>query len=113
MMKKENKIMVVVSSDPAERALMMKHLIVRLGFCSIPSDAQKIIRSDIYSVDLSTAYFVFCSFYNFRSSVVTTQRLYELSARGIAIVVGVKALPREYEFICQAFFPSDFSALKY
>lgn len=72
-----------------------------------PSDAKKIIRKDIYSVDLATAYFVLCSNYSFRSSIITTQRLYELAARGICVVVGVKSLPREYELISQVFYPDD------
>lgn len=111
MIKKENKIMVVVSTDPTERLTMLKQLIVRLGFAAIPSDAGKIIRSDIYSYDLATAYFIFCSNFNFHTSTLTTQRLYELAARGIAVVVGVKKLPRNFEFICQAFLPSDFPRL--
>lgn len=45
--------------------------------------------------------------YNFRGSVITTQRLYELAARGICVVVGVKSLPREYELISQVFYPDD------
>lgn len=107
MIKKENKIMVVVSPDPKVREQMIRYLIVRLGFAAIPSDAGKIISQDIYSVDLNTAYFVFCANYSFRASILTSQRLYELAARGIAVVVGVSKLPREYEFICQSFFPPD------
>ena len=68
---------------------------------------KKIIRKDIYSFDLPTAYFILCSNYNFRGSVITTQRLYELAARGICVVVGVKSLPREYELISQVFYPDD------
>lgn len=113
MIKKENKIIVVVSPDPQERLATMKHLAVKLGFCAIPSDAQKIIRADIYSIDLPTSYFVFCSYYDFRKSSITTQILYEMSARGIAVVLGVKQLPKDYEFICQAFFPSDFNLIRY
>jgi hypothetical protein len=107
MIKKENKIHVVVAPTSQERERMIARLAVRLGFAQIASDAAKIIKKDIYSCDLSTAYFVLCSNYNFRGSTITTQRLYELAARGICVVVGVKNLPREYEFIAQAFFPGD------
>ena len=66
MLKKEHKIFVVVSPEPAERKRLLSRLAVRLGFALIPSDAAKIISNDMYSIDLSTAYFIFCSNYNFR-----------------------------------------------
>lgn len=99
--------MVVIAPDVAQREQLISRLAVRLGFAHIPSDAAKIIRKDIYSIDLSTAYFVLCSSYHFRGSIITNQRLYELAARGICVVVGVKALPREYEMIAQVFYPGD------
>lgn len=105
--KKENKIMVVIAQSSDDRELFISRLAVRLGFAKVPSDAKKIIRKDIYSFDLPTAYFILCSNYNFRGSVITTQRLYELAARGICVVVGVKSLPREYELISQVFYPDD------
>lgn len=107
MIKKENKIYVVIAPNPEEREQAIARLSVRLGFARVPSDALKIVTKDIYSVDLNTAYFVLCSSYNFRGSVITTQRLYELAARGICVVVGVKSLPREYEMIAQVFYPGD------
>lgn len=105
--KKENKIMVVIAQSADDRELLISRLAVRLGFAKVPSDAKKIIRKDIYSIDLPTAYFILCNNYNFRGSIVTTQRLYELAARGICVVVGVKSLPREYELISQVFYPDD------
>lgn len=78
------------------------------GFALIPSDAAKIISNDIYGIDLATAYFVFCSSYNFRGAVLTNQRLYEMAARGLCVAVGVRSIPREYEFICKVFYPEDF-----
>ena len=107
MIKKENKIYVIVSTDPHEREQPIARLAVRLNFARVPSDALKIISKEIYSIDLNTAYFVLCSNYNFRGSVITTQRLYELAARGICVVVGVKSLPREYEMMAQVFYPGD------
>ena len=105
--KKENKIMVIIAPTADDREQLMSRLAVRLGFAKVPSDGKKIIRKDIYSIDLSTAYFVLCSNYNFRGSIITTQRLYELAAKGICVVVDVKSLPREYELISQVFYPDD------
>ena len=108
MLKKDCKIFVVISPDTNERKKMLARLAVKLGFARVPSDAMKIIASDIHTLDLSTAYFVLCSDYNFRGASVTNQRLYEMAARGLCVAVGVRSLPREYEFVCQAFFPEDF-----
>ena len=109
MLKKENKIFVAVCPDVRTRRQMISRLAVRLGFALIPSDAAKLIQEDLYSCDLSTAYFVMCAQYNFRNSPVTNQRLYEMAARGLCVIVGVRSLPREYEFITQAFYPEDIS----
>lgn len=111
MMKKQNKIMVAVSPDATVRAAMLRQLAIRTGFAMTRSDAAKIIRSDIYQIDLSVAYFVLCDGVNLRSSPAITQRLYEMAARGMAVIVGCKAIPRDLEFICEAFYPSDFDRL--
>lgn len=111
MIKKENKIIVAVAPDAQQREQMIRRIAVELGFALTPSDAAKIIRQDIYSFDLSQAYFVLCNNYTFRSSVITTQRLFELAARGIAVVIGVRTIPRELEFFCKSFYPSDFNHL--
>lgn len=50
--------MVIVAPSADDRELLISRLAVRLGFAKVPSDAKKIIRKDIYSVDLATAYFV-------------------------------------------------------
>lgn len=107
MIKKENKIMVVVASTPEERLSSVAKLAVRLKFASINSDAKKIVTRDISTIDLSTSYFVFCSNFNMRTSPSTTQKLIELAARGIAVIVGVKSIQREYEFISQIIYPED------
>ena len=106
-MKKNNKILVAVSPDADTREKMLRRIAVSLGFAMTPSDAAKIIQRDIYSIDIGNSYFILCSNYTFRGSVLTNQRLYEMAARGMAVVLGVKSLPREYEFICQAYYPSD------
>ena len=108
MIKKELKIHVVVSTDPTERKRMLAQLAVRMGFARIPSDAVKLMAPDIYSIDLQLAYFVLGPEYNFRGATLTNQRLYEMAARGIFVGVGVKSIPREYEFICCNYYPEDF-----
>ena len=108
MIKKECKIIAAVSSDTEVRRKMLSRLAVLHGFARIHSDAVKIICNDIHSIDLGTAYFVLCDNYNFRGATLTNQRLYEMAARGLFIAVGVRSIPREYEFICKAFYPEDF-----
>ena len=57
MLKKENKIFVAVCPDVRTRRQMISRLAVRLGFALIPSDAAKLIQEDLYSCDLSTAFY--------------------------------------------------------
>ncbi len=90
---------------------MIKQIIVDIGFARTPSDAAKLIRDTPYDVDFANAYFVFADIYNFRDSNITTQHLYEMAARGFAVVVGVKKLPPEHEFLCTAFYPENFPRL--
>lgn len=99
--------MVAVSPDTEVRKKMLARIAVNYGFARIHSDAAKIVCNDIRSIDLSTAYFVLCDNYNFRGATLTNQRLYEMAARGLFIAVGVRSIPREYEFICKAFYPED------
>ena len=100
--------MVVVCKDIKERKRIMAQLLVKLGFARIPSDAAKLIQNDIYSVDLPTAYFAFVLDYSMRGTPTTNAKLFEMAARGIAIVVGANTLPREMEFCCEAFYPEHF-----
>ena len=58
MLKKEHKIFVVVSPEPAERKRLLSRLAVRLGFALIPSDAAKIISNDMYSPVNGLFYFL-------------------------------------------------------
>lgn len=101
---KRNKIIVAVEADADKRHEMIKRILVKLGFAIIPGDAAKLIKSSVYDIDLTQAYFVCADNFNFRESEITRQRLYELAARGIAVIVGVKRLPREFEFICEAIY---------
>ena len=41
------------------------------------------------------------------SSPYTNQRLFEMAARGMAVIVGCRSLPREYEFLCDVYSPDD------
>lgn len=107
-MKKENKIMVVVDPDPNARHMLIARLATQLGFARTTSDAGKIIRSTPYDFELNTAYFVLAHTYDFRKSNITTQKLFEMASRGLAVIVGVKRLPKEYEFCCQVFIMDTF-----
>lgn len=106
-MKKENKIIVVVDPNLERRKQAIAKIALNLGFAKMASDAMKIIKSTPYDYDLPTCYFVLAATYNFHDSNITNQRLYEMAARGMAVIVGCKRLPPNYEFCCQAFFPGD------
>lgn len=95
--------MVVVSPDDNERRKMIHRLAVRLGFAITQGDAAKVVRKSPYDYDLATTYFVLAETFNFNASPVLTQRLYEMAARGIAVVVGVKRLQQQYEFIAEVY----------
>jgi hypothetical protein len=104
---KQNKIIVVVSPSDAQRAEMVRKVAVRLGFAHTPSDAARIIRASVYDFDLAQAYFVLAQTYNLSKSPITTQRLFEMAARGVAVVVGVKRLPAAFEPFCEAIHPEN------
>lgn len=102
-MKKNNKIIVVVDPDGSMRKQLIARLATQMGFARTTSDALKIIRTTPYEYDLSTAYFVLAHSYDFRKSAITTQKLFELAARGLAVVIGVNKLPHEFEFCCEVY----------
>lgn len=93
---KANKIMVAVAADKEARTRLLRRMAV---------DAGKLIRPSVHDIDLSRAYFVLADLYSFRESPITTQRLFELAARGIAVMVGTRRLPPEFEPFCVAFYP--------
>jgi hypothetical protein len=101
---KQNKIIAIVDPDPKTRERIMKRVIVELGFALIPSDAGKLIKPSVEDYNLRNAYFVIADNYKFRENPITQQRLYEMAARGIAVILGCKTLPPEYEFICEAYY---------
>lgn len=99
---KQNKIIVAVNSDEDERRKIIQRTMVRLGFATTLGDASKLIRPTVFDYDLGETYFVCALTHNLRDSPITRQRLYEMAARGIAVVIGVKRLQAEFEFICEA-----------
>ena len=101
---KQNKIIVAVHSDPEVRLKILKRLIVECGFALTPSDAAKLIRASVYDIDLTKAYFVIADNYNLRDSPNTRHRLYEMAARGFAVIIGIPKLQAEFEFICEAYY---------
>jgi len=111
MPKKQRKIIACVSTDERERRSMIRQVLVDRGFARTPSDADKLIQLSAHDYDLVNAYFVAALSVNLRESPLTTHRLYELAAQGIAVIVGMKRLYKEHEFICEAFYSSDFMRL--
>ena len=101
---KQNKIIVAVHSDPVQRSAILRRLIVEKGFALTPSDAGKLIQPSIYDINPDEVYFVIADNYKFRESPIMQQRLYELAARGIAVILGTRKLQAEFEFICEAYY---------
>ncbi|ULB35923.1 hypothetical protein [Proteiniphilum propionicum] len=99
---KQNKIIVAVHPDAQERRRIIQGIMIRLGFALTQNDAGKFIKPLVHDFDLQQCYFVCAELHNFSESPITNQRLYELAARGLAVVVGTKRLPAQYEIICQA-----------
>ncbi len=80
----------------------MKRLVVEKGFAMTASDAEKLIKASVFDINLTDAYFIIADNYKFRESPITLQRLFEMAARGIAVIVGTNRLSREFEFLCEA-----------
>lgn len=99
---KQNKIIVAIHPDEQVRRKIIQRILVRLNFAITSGDASKLIRSTVYDFDLAECYYVCAATHNLRDSPITRQRLYELSARGIAVIIGVKRLQAEFEFISEA-----------
>lgn len=111
MAKKVNKIMVAVSPDNSERTKMLHRIAVNCGFARTAGDASKITRPSPYDFDLSNCFFVLAENYNLKDSMVTTQRLFELAASGLAIIIGTRKIPPEMEFLCDVYYPHNFDKL--
>jgi hypothetical protein len=102
---KQKKIIVAVEPDDQLRRRILQRIIVDCGFAIILSDADKLIKPTVYDMEpLSDSYFIFAHTHNFRQGGShTNQQLYEMAVSGIAVIIGVKKLPPEFEFICQPF----------
>jgi hypothetical protein len=107
-MKKSNKIIACQSQFEEDRLTMVSRILVRAGFARTPGDARKIISLTPFDIDLPSAWFVAAKTYNLRSSAITTQRLFEMALRGNLVVLGVKKIPPEMEFMCEIYTIEDF-----
>lgn len=102
-MAKHNKIIVCISTDDTERRRMIQRLAIKHGFAQTPGDANKIIRTSPTDFDLNDAYFVLATTYNLNASPMTTNQLYRLAAMGVAVIVGLKKIQPQYEFMCEIY----------
>jgi len=103
-MQKQNKIKVIISSDPDTRRKLLQKVAVECGFAMTPSDAGKLIKPSVYECNVPGSFFVLADLHNFRQSPNMNQQLYEMAARGMAVIVGVKKLPAEFEFISEVYY---------
>lgn len=104
---KRNKIIVALCPDDELREKMVRKLAIRLGFARNETDAKRIIKINALDYDLPNTYFVLASNYSLRRSPETTQRLYQMALSGMAVVVGVKRIYPEHEFMCEIYYPDE------
>lgn len=97
------KIIVCIAQEETERRRMISKLAIEMGLALTASDAGKLIRTSPYDYDLGQAYIVLASTFNFRHSHMTVNELYKLAINGVAVIVGVKKLQPEFEFMCQIY----------
>jgi hypothetical protein len=103
-MNKQNKIKVAVDPDYEVRRKILQKIAVECGFALTAGDAGKIIKPSPYECNMPGAFFVLAELHNFRTSPIMNQHLYEMAARGMAVIVGIKKLPREFEFLCEPYY---------
>lgn len=104
---KQFKIIVCVATEEAERRRMIQSLAVKLGLAVTQSDAAKMIRPTPYDFEINDTYFLLALTFNFRQSANTVHQLYRMAASGQAVIVGVRKLQAEYEFICETYYQGD------
>ena len=102
---KQLKINVCIANDEAERRRMISRLALDMGLAVTASDAGKIIKPTPYDYDLNGAYIVLAATFNFRQSSHTVNQLFRLAVSGVAVVIGVKKLQPEFEFMCNIYEP--------
>lgn len=101
---KQNKIIVCISSDDAERLAMVRRVLVKKGLANTAGDAAKLIKPSASDFDLSDCYYVAGALHNLASSPGITHQLYRLAASGILVVVGAKKLQANFEFMCEYYY---------
>lgn len=103
-MKKQNKIIVAVCPDDNTRRKLLQKIAVECGLALTPGDASKLIKPTAHECNVPESYFVLADLHNFRRGVILNQQLYEMAARGMAVIIGCKKLPAEFEFICETYY---------
>lgn len=100
---KPYKIITVVSANDAERRSMLRRAVIACGLAKVPSNAEHLIKESIDEVDYDGAYVVVVDNFRFNQEY-HIRRLYELAAKGLAVIVGTKAVPARYEWITQTLY---------
>lgn len=100
---KHNKIKVIISPDPEIRRKLLQKVAQECGLALTPGDASKLIKPSVYECNIPDAYYVLADMHNFRQAPHMNQQLYEMAARGMAVIVGVRKLPAEFEFISEVY----------
>ena len=101
---KSLKIICCICTDDTERTQMIRRVLVKKGLASTPGDASKLIKSSPTDFDGADSYYIAASLYKLKSSITITNQLYRMAASGILVVVGLKKLQPEYEFMCETYF---------
>ena len=101
---KQNKIIVAEDADPARRRKILQRILIEKRFAITPGDALKLISPSVSDINLQDAYFVIADNVNLRQSAITRHRLYEMAARGMAVIIGTKKLQTEFEFMCEVYY---------
>lgn len=104
---KKNRIIVALCPDDEIREKMIRKIAVKLGFANTEGDARKIIREKLTDYEIPDSYFILANHYSMRQSPETTQRLYRMALNGMAIVIGVKRIYPEHEFMCEIYLPEE------
>lgn len=95
---KHFKITTVVSGNVSDRRNKLRKAVVDCGLAKVPSMAEHLIKESIDEVDFDNAYFVVVDNFRFDQEY-NIRRLYEMAAKGFAVIVGTKSVPAKYEWI--------------
>jgi len=106
-MQLEKKIMLCVDSDAETRKKMISKLAVQMGLAIIPSDSSKLIKSDIYDVDLENDYIILCDNVDLSGSDRILHALYRRAALGAPVIIGAKKMNKVAEFMCCVHYSSN------